>query len=303
MSTKDSAIAVYLENKEHLICEFEVLYESFIASRLGKRFDILLFHPPNSLIETKYNKTPHIILSPCRSISEDKLSSFCGYHYINSINALATDHAKELFTNYKYILKTDCDVVLSPRLRHFYPEFMTVGYGAYCHDDVTREKLATLAAEHSINRQQDNIGATWMGDSTKVHLACVESMKFATEIWNKWFDNGKFEGKWPSLYRGVTTMYAGELAIQSVCDQILKSDMLDASCTNGRVKSMYNAHMWHTEDDFSKHKWHRGEYDHLFGYYEEMDLNEQIAHPNAIPSYTREYIFVLITRAKQRWSK
>ncbi|RYE23673.1 MAG: hypothetical protein EOP45_06665 [Sphingobacteriaceae bacterium] len=103
-------------------------------------------------------------------------------------------------------------------------------------------------------------------------------MEYAKYMWIHWWKIGD-EGIWgQNLYKGVVTMLASEMAVQKVCEEIMKTDKLDAESTHGNIYDVYTVHFWHTNDDFSKTRWHAGEYDN------HLALNT-LTQSTYIPSY------------------
>lgn len=215
------AIAVYVDDRSHLRDEFNVLYESYLYNKLDDQFDVILFYAPSKdskiFIERFADKST-MICQPCESISDIPTHCFYNYHFINSIHALSTPSAEFILKKYQYVLKTDCDVVLTKNVLDWHPAFFTTGVGQYVCDDTTRNKIQEFANSHNIRNNMENLGATWFGAGHLVSEACTYTMKYATEMYLDWWKDGD-EGMWPSLYRGVVSMYASQMGIQKVCQR------------------------------------------------------------------------------------
>ena len=140
------------------------------------------------------------------------------------------------------------------------PAIFTVGQGHYITDDTVARNLNEFAKRFGVSHKLQNIGATWFGSGIKIYQASVQTMFFAELMNKEWWDDGSF-GTWgKGLYRGVLSMYASQIAVNQVCEEVHKMAQLDASCTEGLVSESYSIHFWHTFDDFSKIKWHEGGY-------------------------------------------
>jgi hypothetical protein len=69
------------------------------------------------------------------------------------------------------------------------------------------------------------------------------------------------EGAWPGWYRGVTLLYAGEVAVNHCAPDAKQSALLDAGTTSREsVMRCAHIHCWHTDDKFSKHAFMCGRY-------------------------------------------
>lgn len=89
-------------------------------------------------------------------------------------------------------------------------------------------------------------------DIGKSALACAQHL-----LQHEFRDHGE----WPRWYALVTTMYAGEIALNHSTLNINCSDKFDANSTSFRsLSDIYSIHSWHTDDYFSKHHYAAGEY-------------------------------------------
>jgi hypothetical protein len=69
------------------------------------------------------------------------------------------------------------------------------------------------------------------------------------------------EGAWPGWYRGVTSMYSGEIAVNHCAPDAQRSALLDAGSDWDKAITDYpHIHCWHTEKVFSKHRFMGGGY-------------------------------------------
>lgn len=123
---------------------------------------------------------------------------------------------------YTYILKTDLDVVLTPRWNTHYPDGFETGLGAYNNDNNTKQRLHEVALRlqlPSLNSYLYNIGTSWYGGSKEIINIARLTVSINKELLKHEFKN--FTGEWPGFFRGVTLLYASEIAINHLVDKII----------------------------------------------------------------------------------
>lgn len=249
-------IVIYLEDKRNLMLQFGCLYTS-LKQIQSKDTDLIVFGTDSAL-----KKVPDdcikIVYNPISYLPE-----WNQYHYINSISCLAGD-GLEFLDKYDLLLRSDVDTFLTPAWNTFYPDFYTVGVGGYVNDNETRENLKRVAASFGLrHRGLHNIGSTHYGYSPLVREVCRLSSKIAAHIFfNEFHDS---EGEWPGWYKGVTTMYSNEIAVNHLVDRVtVDNNKLDFYSTSQEsVVDHPHIHCWHTDDMFSKFWFCAGKYDHL----------------------------------------
>ena len=92
-----------------------------------------------------------------------------------------------------------------------------------------------------------------------VRRACAFSEMLAKHILEHYFVSE--EGQWPGWYRGVTSMYSGDIAVNHCVPDAQHSALLDASSASAEAITRYpHIHCWHTEETFSKHRFMDGGY-------------------------------------------
>lgn len=243
---KERCVVVFLDDNLNQQRMFNGLYNSFKLSKSNETNDLIVFTPldkdqiPNDCIHIK-----------TESISKEGL--FFNYGYINSIHCLTTKEAEILY-NYKYILRTDVDVFLTSKYKDFIPQYYTTGHGGYNNDENIKNNLKTIANTFNLKYKENyNIGSTHYGYAPLVVNIAKLQFKISEHIFTNWFKED--EGAWAGWYKGVTTMYAGELAVNHLCDESIKTNKIDFySDSNNKVSDYYHIHSWHTENDYSKHK-------------------------------------------------
>jgi len=72
-----------------------------------------------------------------------------------------------------------------------------------------------------------------------------------------------FTGEWPGFFRGVTSLYASEIAINHLIDSIfINAESLDFNSNSKDNISLHShIHFTHCTDMFSKHAFLQGDYD------------------------------------------
>lgn len=250
------AIVVFLENKYNLQIQFFCLYNSFKFIKT-KDTDLVVFCTKDII-----DKIPNdCIKIEIKAASEDLV--WKNYHYINSI-AFMNSYKSSFLNDYDLILRTDLDTFLTPAFNNYYPSLYTVGKGGYVNDEYTKEKLVSISNKLGLKHKGwFNIGSTHYGNATLVKEVC----KLATDI-TKYILQNEFkenEGKWPGWYKGVSSLYASEIALNHLIEKIIiDKDKLDFQSTS--EESIYNhphIHCWHTNDRFSKFMFECGKYNNL----------------------------------------
>lgn len=258
-------IVLYLEDKRNLMLQFGCLYTSFKYIRTEDT-DLIVFGTKQAL-----DKVPDdCIKVECKPASD--LPAWFNYHYINSISCLAGD-GLDFIDKYDLLLRSDADTFLTPAWNSFYPDLYTVGGGGYVNDEDTKTRLKNISAQFGLrHRGFHNIGSTHYGYAPLVRDVCKLAMKVALHIFTREFTDG--EGVWPCWYKGVTTMYASEIAVNDLVEQFrIDRGKLDYYSTSGEsVHDHPHIHCWHTDDMFSKFWFWAGKYDKMS--MDDLDLDK-----------------------------
>ncbi|MCX6204943.1 MAG: hypothetical protein NTZ19_01660 [Bacteroidetes bacterium] len=263
------AIVAYLAYKQDQYAMFKVFLNS-IELINAKDTDIVIFYEsPYAPVFEKYSDTidigtnnAHLILIEMESLHiSDR--AFEQYLYINSISCLQN---QEWLKKYTYILKTDLDVVLTTKWNDYYPTGFETGLGAYNHDDNTKQQLKKVADRLQLlskNKYQYNIGSSWYGKSEDILQVASLCVSISRELLTNEFKN--FTGEWPGFFRGVTLLYASEIAINHLIDDIyINSDCLDFNSNSIDTTSLHShIHFGHCTGIFSKHSFLLGDYDSI----------------------------------------
>jgi hypothetical protein len=182
-----------------------------------------------------------------------------GYPYVNSIACMNGDGA-EVLDRYTHLLRTDVDTFITPAWNGFHPSGFTCGMGGYSNDDEVRQRIRETAARYGlVHRGLTNVGSTWYGPTEVVRRASAFAEMLTKHILTHYFATD--EGAWPGWYRGVTLLYAGEIAVNHCAPEAKHSALLDAGSTSRETVSRFpHLHCWHTDDKFSKHAFMSGRY-------------------------------------------
>jgi hypothetical protein len=258
---KIRCIISFIDNKNHLLIEMYYLFECFMECKLYENTDLIFCGPPE--ISNLVPVHDSVIYLPTQSISEnckdEKYKMFNGYHFINSISCIVLNKDYLLNKNYKYMLKTDSDVFITPNFKDFFPDITQIytGGGGYSHiEGNVKDRIKKIAVRENL-RYQDvtDIGATWYG-SCKLLIDIAElTLKNTGIILEKDFKEN--EGKWPGFFRGVSSMYGSELAINDLVDKnkIIISSKFDARSDSTELwkkTGVYHIHCWHGSKMFCK---------------------------------------------------
>lgn len=200
--------------------------------------------------------------------------STINYMALNSFLMFTRPDSKLLVLKYRYILRTDYDVFLSPALLLFNLKEKKIifGMGGYS-INFNMKRLMEISAKLGLHHQGvHDIGSTWFGISDVI----VEAGKLTSNLTIHLFKN-EFNpklpglekipfvkdplGKWPEWWKPVASMYAGEMAV----NHLLKSDIshlsrgtLDSdSCSTVNVWKKLHIHCWHNPCDFNKFKFQK----------------------------------------------
>ncbi|MBL7760079.1 MAG: hypothetical protein JNK08_05220 [Sediminibacterium sp.] len=263
------AIVAYLDYKNDQYAMFKIfLYSAELIDIVNT--DIVIFYDPSyheifknySVPIVLGNKNSKLILIQMLSISISD-SDFSEYLYINSIACLSNQH---WLKRYDFILKTDIDIVLTDNWNNYYPTGFETGLGCYNHDNDTKQKLKQLADRLKLPLKQTyqyNIGSSWYGKSEDILNVASLTVLISRELLVTEFK--KSTGEWPGFFKGVTSLYASEIAINYLIDNIIiKADHLDfPSDSTDNIVNHTHIHFVHCTDLFSKHAFLRGDYDDI----------------------------------------
>jgi hypothetical protein len=245
------AVIIFLENKNELLLQFGCLYTSYQYIE-AKDTDLIVYGPKDVL---------HLLPDDCIKVEYSPGES--NYPFIHSISHIV--YGENAFLNkYDYILRTDVDTFLTPAWNSFFPSGFTVGRGYYAlNQDVEKKILHTANALRLTHKGIHNIGTSHYGPPQLIRNVCELSVYVAAYLLSTDFSSN--EGKWPGWYKGVTTMYSNEIAINHLIDalQIYPEEIDFDSTSADTILKHPHIHCWHTDRPFSKFEFAFGNYNHL----------------------------------------
>jgi len=259
------AIAVYLDYTHGLFKQFACLYTSYKFINCSQDTDLIVFGPKSSL---------DLVPDDCIKVELNPLDGIWKtYRFINSISCIGGKQA-EFLNSYDYVLRTDVDTFLTPAWNTYIPNYYTVGRGGYSGEEVKGNIIRVARKFNTRHQGIHNVGSTHYGASNLVRDVCKLSVEIAYYLLTEEF--AKKEGAWPGWYRGVTSMYSTEIAVNHLVDVIdYRPDQLDFDSTS--TNSIYyhpHIHCWHTDHLFSKFQYGDGKYDHMLSNFESVEIRE-----------------------------
>jgi len=256
---KHLAITTYTDDNTVLQEELWWLFKSWVHTRCFEVSDLICFHHPKVTNLPSGPGIIHIPLKPYHEINE----TWKDYKFINSVYYLTTSEAKDCVGKYEYCLRTDNDVFLTKNLLTVKPRLPMFGVGYYVLTQEVAQKLVDIANKLNIRHYYiHNIGSTILHKPEAVIAYSREQLQIAKYLLENEF---KEEGTWPNWFKGVLTMYAGELAAIKLFFNGTNLGGFDCMSMSGDPigSTDYHIHAFHTEQFFSKHGYRAGKYNHL----------------------------------------
>ena len=188
------------------------------------------------------------------------------YTPLNSYIMFKRDDVAELPKKYKYILRTDADVFLSPPLFVLKPHRFLFGQGGYS-DPFNMERLKMIAKKIGLtHRGVHHVGSTMCGETNKFIEISLKAYNATKYMFLNEFDpklpgletidfKKNIEGEWIRWWRPVSSMYGGELAVNDALPDISlnnKGQFDASSCSTESIWKTNHIHCWHNPCHFSK---------------------------------------------------
>jgi hypothetical protein len=246
------AIVCFVPDNRHFIQQALALRHSW-RHCASPDTDLVLMGPASVLARVPDD----VVKIEQRCADEDPV--WRGYGYINSI-ACMNGAGSERLDRYTHVLRTDVDTFITPAWNDFHPAGFVTGHGAYSNDDDVRQRLRAIAERYGlVHRGLTNIGSTWYGPTEVVRRTSALTEMLTRHLISNEFSDG--EGQWPGWYRGVSLLYAGEIAVNHCAPDVQLTDLLDAFSTSAEPTTRFvHVHCWHTDEKFSKHAFMAGKY-------------------------------------------
>jgi hypothetical protein len=267
---KTRAIVCFIEDKRFLIEQALALRESWLYSECTDT-DLVIMGPAIALAGIPDD----VVKIEQRPVSGDP--EWLAYECSNSIACMNGENAR-ILDRYSHILRSDVDTFVTPAWNSFRPDEFVYGRGFYS-DPAVSKNIRRIADDFGLlHRGLTNVGSTWYGPTALVRRACALSEMLLRHILLNEF--GDQQGQWPGWWRGVSLLYASEIAINHLVPNAMKTDQLDAFSTHRKpIESFAHIHCWHTDDKFSKHWFYLDRYTQA----DAMNLDL-----NIIPDYAME---------------
>jgi len=251
----EKAIAVYLDDSDKMEMEFGWLYKTWLLYSLDEEYDLVVYHHPNAKDRLrKFSSLVTIEMPPVRMATK--------YGFLNSHYFCIPGWSSKL-KEYKYIMKTDCDVFLTERMKGFTPHKFLVGQGGFYNSAIqeNRDFVKSIALELELNYNgMPLIGSSFYGKTEEV-LSVVSKQAAITEII---LNDILKDNNHPSGFkRGISSMLAGELSVNHIFShQHVNLYILDSKCWKHQKigSDTLHIHAWHTDEQWSKHQFLAGNY-------------------------------------------
>lgn len=266
-----NAIIVYVDNNPKLVEEFSWLWKSWLMWDIDKEWDLISFCHPEIEDQLKENFQHE----SCKIVPQVPLSEtddfWKEYSFVNSFSYFNNEDNIELVSQYDFILKTDCDTFLTKYFKGFKPwkDRVYIGNGAQYGNgydskakQAIHDRLRLYSNQFNLNSNMiTHVGASLLASTQAVILITKMQLRMTKIIMSTGFPKGS-NGHWPGWFKGVSSMYAGELALNNfiVPDQIHQGS-LDVWCTQNEITSLdIHIHAWqHNLPMFNKAKYHAGD--------------------------------------------
>ena len=210
-----------------------------------------------------------------------------GYGPINSFVMFNRSDIYDILLPYKYTLRTDYDVFLTPALYVWkVKNNFVVGKGGYS-VLFTQKRLKRISLKLNMkHRGVHDVGSTWFGDSKLLINLSKKTIEITAHIYLNEFSpslpglrklNLKKNkmGVWPNWWRPVSSLYGAEITLNHLIKDFSVSykDHLDASsCDDSSIWDSPHVHCWHDTCEFFKFRFMRR-------------LNKIVRSDEYIPSY------------------
>jgi hypothetical protein len=250
------AIAVYLDDSDKMEIEFSWLHKTWLLWSLENEYDLVVYYNPTAFERVKkFKGVVAIEMSPIRKANSYK---FLNSHYF------CLDGYNEHLNKYDYLMKTDCDVFLTERMKGFFPSKLMIGQAGYYdgRDEVKINYIKNISKKLKLNYNGlIQIGATFFGKTDHVLGLTINQAALTESILDTYKDDEDFKNA--GFQIGIASMLGGELAANHMfSNQHVNLHCLDSICweSNKIGSDVLHIHAWHTDRKWSKIFFFRGDY-------------------------------------------
>lgn len=236
--------------------------------------DLLTFcHPsicPNlEHICELYTKSVNATTSPKCWFVKQEFEMDVPYGPINSFVMFNRTDVDELMKPYKYLLRTDLDVFLSPAILTLRPNKRIItGQGGYC-DPFNMKRLKAIASKlNMVHRGVHCVGSTWYGETKLFTETSKKTLEMTAHMYLNEFHptapgletinfTANREGEWIRWWRPVSLLYGAELALNHLIEDFsleYKQELDTPSCSTKKIWETPHIHCWHSDCEFQKFK-------------------------------------------------
>lgn len=291
------------ENKEKLVDIKEYHHDIDLLAFCHPSVCPLISHVCDTLDQT-YNNT--MISGNCWAITQS-FESKVPYGPINSFIMFKRDDIVEITSPYKFLMRTDFDVFVTPTLFTWLPNpnfHIMVGKGGYC-DPFNMKRLKEIAKKLKLRHQGVHcVGSTWYGETDLFIKLSRKTLELTGHMYMNEFHpdmpgletiplKANPEGEWIRWWRPVSLLYGAELATNDLIDAFstkYKGELDTTSCTQQKLAITPHIHCWHNDCEFQKFKF----MDYLSKLLQKKDVPGVITHNIVKSVYTHDIKEMLI---------
>ena len=291
------------ENKENLVDTNEYHHDIDLLAFCHPSVCLLISHVCDPLDNT-YNNT--MVSGNCWAIQQN-FESKVPYGPINSFIMFKRDDIVEITSPYKFLMRTDFDVFITPTLFTWLPNpdfHIMVGKGGYC-ESFNMKRLKEIAKKLKLRHQGVHcVGSTWYGETDLFIKLSRKTLELTGHIYMNEFDpdmpgletiplKANPDGEWIRWWRPVSLLYGAELATNDLIDGFntkYKGELDTTSCTKQKLAITPHIHCWHNDCEFQKFKF----MDYLNKLLQKQDVPGVITHNIVKSVYTHDIKGMLI---------
>ncbi|XP_012556803.2 uncharacterized protein LOC105844574 [Hydra vulgaris] len=235
--------------------------------------DLLVFCHPSVCPDIK------TVCQPYNQVNDNlKISNLCwaieqpfeidiSYNPINSFVMFNRTDIFSILMPYKYIIRTDFDVFLTPALMLWRPNKRVItGHGGYC-AEFNIARLRYIAGKLGLtHRGVHCVGSTWFGERDLFILLSKKTIELTAYMFINEFtpkssglETVNFtqnrEGEWPKWWRPVSLLYGAELALNHLIPDFSSeyiNELDTPSCSKKLIWESPHIHCWHSDCEFQK---------------------------------------------------